>query len=297
MLAATAAVPACEFPDEPPDYYVESLQPDFFFVINLAYQASAATLWFATAKVQAPAGSAPTVDVVSWANEGGSLFDETLGESSLDAPEEGKHVMKWRGPVIPPPGSVVFDKIGVAMPAFLRFVAYPAPLYGGAYCQISIFGPGVLGCGEWIDAVLQSLVQCRDLLGTFIPCHEFGAGALRPAVTVGAISKDQPYAMSEQPVQFLQIATHLLIYQARDKQWWYKQLVPEDFSFARPFAGLEARQAHGPFATPEEAGRDAALHVELPLNALVPGLSTVSPESEMGRAERALYEALGADPK
>lgn len=290
LLLLLAILPACEFDDEPPDYYVEALRPDLFFVVPLPYQASAATVSFDTAKVEAPA-RAPAIEVVSWANEGGSIFDETLGELTLDTPREGKYVMKWLGPVAPP-ASTVFDKVGVALPALYQFVAYPAPLYGAEYCEISVLGPGVVGCGDWIDAVLQMLVQCRDLLGKVISCHEFGAGALRPAVSVGAISKDHPYAMSGPPIQFLQIATHVLIYQARDGRWWYKALAPEDFSRVRPFAGLEEREAHGPFATPEQAGQGAAAHIDVPLSAIPSGISEVAPESDMGRAEAALLTAL-----
>lgn len=136
------------------------------------------------------------------------------------------------------------------------------------------------------------LVQCRDLLGKFISCHELGAGALRPAVAVNAISKDHPYAMSSPPIQYLMIPSFLLIYQARDGHWWYKALVPEDFSRTRPFAGLEEREAYGPFTTPEQAGQAAATHIDMPLSAIPSGLSQTAPESDLERAGAALLKAL-----
>lgn len=141
LIIVLMLVPACEFSDEPPDYYVEALQPDISFVIPLPYQASAATVSFETAKVEAPA-RAPSINVVSWANEGGNIFDESLGNITLDTPREGKYVMSWSTAVVPP-ASTVFDKIGIALPALYRFVAYLAPLYGAQYCEISMLGPGV----------------------------------------------------------------------------------------------------------------------------------------------------------
>lgn len=266
---------SCTFDDEPPDYYVEAVRPDLYFGVPLSFETGQATVWLQTAKVPGPLS--PSIRVVTWSNEGGNIFDETLGNTTLDTPEEGKHTQRWFGPVVPP-ASLAFDNIGVELLPTVPYVAHMGPLRGALSCEIHVLGPGLLGCEEWVDAVLQGLVQCSDLLSALIPCHEFGQGAVRPRVIIAGLAQRQNAMPDKRPVQFIQFGTELVIYQIEDMTWWYED--------------LSQREAHGPFSTPEAAARDAATHLDLPSGITGGGRSVTTPDSEAGRAEQALHEAM-----
>lgn len=275
---------SCTFDEEPPDYYIEALRPALFFGVPLRFETGQATVWFQTAKMPGPLS--PSIKVVAWSNEGGNIFDETLGDTTLDTPEEGKHTQRWFGPVVPP-ASLAFNNVGIELLPMVPYVAHMGPLSGAMSCEIHVLGPGLLGCAEWIDAVLQGLVQCRDLLSALISCHEFGQGAVRPMVIIAGLAQRQNIMPDTRPVQFIQFGTDLVIYQGDDLTWWYEDLSLSDFSLAQ-----SKGEAHGPFATPEAAARDAATRLDLPIVFMRGGPSVTAPDSDAGRAEQALRDAM-----
>jgi hypothetical protein len=253
--------------------------------VPLRFETDQATVWFQTAKLSGPLSL--SIRVVTWSNEGGNIFDETLGDTSIDTPEEGKYAERWFGPVVPP-ASLAFDNIGIELLPMIPYVAHMGPLQGALSCEIQVLGPGLLGCAEWIDAVLQQMVQCRDLLSALIPCHEFGQGAVRPMVIIAGLARRQNAMSDKRPVQFIQFGTDLVIYQVEDMTWWYEALSPSALSVGRPFTAV----AHGPFSAPEAAARDAATHLDLPSGIMRGGPSVTTPDSDAGRAEQALRAAM-----
>lgn len=99
---------SCTTFDDAPDAYVRVSRPDLYFVVPMPVQATAALVGFNTANPTNPPMSL-TIRVVTWANEGGNIFDDTLGEVELDSPVESGKLLRWNGTALPPPDSS-FDK-------------------------------------------------------------------------------------------------------------------------------------------------------------------------------------------
>lgn len=113
-----------------------------------------------------------------------------------------------------------------------------------------------------------------------------------PHGAIAGLAQRQNAMPDTRPVQYIQFGTELVIYQVDDLTWWYKDLSPSDFGLDRSFRGYEKREAHGPFSTPETAAHDAATRLDLPSALMRGGPLVTAPDSDAGRAEQALRDAM-----
>jgi hypothetical protein len=252
----------CTALDDTPDAYVRASKPDLYYVVPLVRQTTAAFIGFNTANPKNPPLPL-TIRVLTWANEGGNLFSGTLGEVELDSPAMSGNLLRWNGTALPPPGSS-FDKVAVELRTFLPVVAYEPVPQAGVYALVEYDGAGVLDNGPWIDAVLQLWVDCLGDVGQLIPCHGLHH-VVAPQIGVLLLSSDvrvQDAAMAEM------ISCLLLpsLYLAETTEGWrYRAPAPGEDGNWQP---LEAHPTRGPFATPEEAARDAVATLGLTPRAL-----------------------------
>ena len=121
--------------DDDPEVYVEALKPDLYFVVSLQADLAAALVLFRTTKPNIPTSMPSEIRVLSWANEGGNIYDGTLGDTTLSTPKERKGLWLWAGDVIFPSGPFGqggADKVGIELRTFLPVVGYSThPLTGG----------------------------------------------------------------------------------------------------------------------------------------------------------------------
>jgi hypothetical protein len=266
---------------------VQGLRPDLYFVIELATQATTATVFMATSKPRSP-GASVAVRVVSWANEGGNIFDDSLGDAMLENPTDAGQYLRWSGFVAPPFMSS-FDKVAVELDPLLDFSAYDPPPQTGGYALIDFTGFGVGEQGEWISAVLNLWVQCRGKVGQVIPCHGLSY-VVAPEIALGFLAQRAYLGLEEQDMHNDEL-THFAspqLYLGRTLDGWrYRAPAPGEYARWRP---LEELPTHGPFASAEDAARDAVVMLNLR-----PGVWLDAAEAmggQIGQALAAVRDAL-----
>ena len=271
---------ACDPFDDNPDWYVQGLKPDLYYVREVPSGARAASVWFTTTK---PKGQTLpiNVDMVTWSWPGGNIYDDTLGHTRLEPIDKGNGQLRFSGiAVFPPFGG---EAIGVEIRTFLDYVAYEAPPQTGGYCDVDIMGPGILDCGEWIHAILQLWVQCRGIVGQLVPCEKLQSVLVPKIHTVG-VRTDDPMA-TEYP--FLD-SPHLLLYAGPDG-WRYRAPI---LGFRR---NVGPTAAYGPFPTAEDAALDAVTVLGLPSgdDSWSEVVEMAGADTDIGRAAALLHDVLG----
>jgi hypothetical protein len=276
-FAIIAAAPGCDPFDTSPDFYVQALKPDLYYAWELPSGARATNIFFATTKPAYPA-LPPEVMVVTWAWPGGNIYDDSLAETTLK-PTEREKTLLFSGSVAFPAAGYA-EAIGVELRTFLYNVAYQAPSHVGQYCDVDVMGPGILDCGPWINAIVSLWVQCHGIVGQLIPCQELGFVLVPKIHTIG-VQTEGPMA-DENPKEYLFLDMPELFMYARPDGWWYR--APD-----RSRKGSAIMQGgYGPFATAEDAARDAASRWDLSEGNWDDLLEIVGAESELGRAAAVL---------
>lgn len=152
LLLAVGLLSGCTF-DEDPGLYIETLKPDLFFALPMLPGTPAANIWFTTIRPKTP--TLPVnIRVLTWSNEGGSIFNDTLGDVTLDSPVQDGKLLRWSG-AAGFPASGVADKIAVELRTFLPIAAFSGRPLDGTYCEVEFDGRGILACGEWIEAFIR----------------------------------------------------------------------------------------------------------------------------------------------
>lgn len=288
LVSLLAVAASCESLDSTPEFYVQSLRPNLYYVIELAYNVHTATVFFTTAKSRTPL-VAENIRVISWANEGGNIYDDTLGDVTLDSPADAGSFLRWSGLVAPPYDSD-FDKIGIELRTLLDMVAYDPVPQTGAYAEVDFMGAGIVGYGEWIEAILQLWVQCRGVVGQQIPCHGLHY-VVAPEIFIGFMPRrvQENMANINDTTELTHFASpHLYLGLAPDG-WRYRAPAPGEYSRWQP---LEAYPTYGPFASAEEAARDAAATLDLRPGMWQHMAETIGLDSQLGRAFTTLHTLL-----
>lgn len=225
------------------------------------------------------------VRVLTWSRDGGNLFEDTLGDITLDNPVERKKTLRW-GSAVVPPASGAFDKIGVELRTFLPAVAYEPPPQHGAYALVEYDGRGILDYGEWIHAVLQLWVQCRGELFQLIDCHGLHY-VIAPAVEVIGLS--QARRMADKVLRYY-MAPHM--YMVGDANGWrWREPAPGEYG---RWQEIDAHPTRGPFATAEEALRDAVAALGMPRPTWFEDLAMFGMDTEVAHAAAKLHQELAA---
>ncbi|ACY19134.1 hypothetical protein [Haliangium ochraceum] len=240
---------ACTALDQDPDYYIEPLRPDVYFALELPHQTAFASVRFQTTETLA----SQRLRVITWANEGGNIYDHTLGETTLSGPTEANGLWQWTGGAVPPPGSA-FDKIGLQLLTPLHYVAFRAVPTTGAYALVDFAGAGITYIGEWLEAILQLWVQCRGVVQQLEPCHGLSY-VLAPAVQIYAIAPGVTVTTTDSPKHFAYMLTPNLYLKETPNGWLYRAPAPGEYANWKP---IDAHPTRGPFDTADAAVRDAA---------------------------------------
>jgi hypothetical protein len=301
LLSAFLALPGCDgLFDDRPDYYVEGLRRDLFLSIPLELPGTAVTanVLFRTRKpLGAPVMLTGPVRVVSFSSEGDNIYNGTLGESVIEAPNSSEDLWDWAGSVpfpapVFPGGGTGARRIGVEIRPGLLIEGFRAAAIAGEFCDVDVLGSGVRACGPWIEALLQLAVRCRGSVQEIIDCHGLSY-VLLPAIAVVGIASPSPLApeLSMESEATALFTSNLYLYLAGDG-WRYKRLSPHDF-YQRKFPSLDDRVSFGPFAEPEEAARHAAETLGLPPGPMYAALvASCDPASGIGRAAATLRDLL-----
>lgn len=165
LMATLILLTGCDH-EPTPSWYVQGLKPDMYFVIQLTRQARTVNVSWTSTK---PTGDTLPVEarVITWANDGGNLYDETLGDATLTPVDTGDFYT-FSGSVVHPLFDV--DQVGIEMRSFLNYVGFRAPPLAGGYCDVEFSGRGITECGPWFHALLQLWAQCRGVVGQLVPC-------------------------------------------------------------------------------------------------------------------------------
>jgi hypothetical protein len=292
---------ACVAFDDEPETYVQALKPDLYYVVGLTYPSSAVSVMFRTAK---PRGQTLPVNVrlLAWANEGGNIYDGSLGDTTLDSPAEGERLLTWTGAAVVPeglmPGAATADKIGVELRTFLPVVAYePAPQTGG-YAEVEFMGAGITATGSWIDALLQLWVKCLGDVGQLVACHSLHY-VVAPWIFVQGVAPTQGVddVSEHAPKSFHYLMFPEVLIFNEGTAWWFQDIRE---LYGRPGMRelLKEHPRFGPFETPEDVARAASEQLGLRYGDFLSTMTMVGedgPDNPSRRVVEALLE-LSAKP-
>lgn len=220
--------------------------------------------------------------MITWANEGGNLYDETLGDATLTPVDTGDFCT-FSGSVVHPLFDV--DQVGIELRSFLNYIGFRAPPLAGGYCDVEFSGRGIAECGPWFHALLQLWAQCRGVVGQLVPCSG-QTFVIVPQVWVSGIGQVS-WAMADgDPTLYPFAYTPELYLYADPDGWRYKPV----HAFGNR-AVLEATPARGPFTTAEEAAVAAAAEINVSMETWR-ALARMEGDSELGRAAALLRGKL-----
>lgn len=243
--------------DDPPDTWIEATVPDLFFIAPLKPRTGSANVVFATAPLDRSMLPPDfTIRVASLDGEGSNYYDDSLEYGELKTPVEGEERWLWSGSVpILPTQEPVFA--GVQISGMPYQATRSTPL-AHKYCMIDLLGSGAYDCGPWADVIFHNRVLCRGIVGQMIGCHGLGFEIV-PDILVFGIAQRDPWLGGRVAAKLKNGEYHYMVIPGAtftmDETGWSYQ--PHGIVTRRGEPAREPPPVFGPFATPEDAARDA----------------------------------------
>jgi hypothetical protein len=260
-----------------PDTWIESTTPDLYFVGTPPEGAATASVVFSTAPLER--GRLPldfTIQLAAFSDVGDNYYNDTLEYVAIDPVYEGDEWWTWSGTIVLQP---MFDTPLVGrrtVGVHIRGLPYEAvrtqPLVH-RFCQIDLLGAGVIDCDPWLNALISTKFICRGLVGQLIACHGIGFEIV-PLIRIVGIARNQG-ALMPGAGEFTYLIINGVTFTHHADGWRY----------TAP-GGTE----QGPFATPDEAAKDAVERSPWPgpVGAIDSAAAAVFPEEGLLRLHHAL---------